>query len=140
MTETKTEELLPAVLDAFTTSYPKRSLAEAELVYGPELTTSSYPLQYLLRGKYKASKTIRWWQANQMVASGTTPSGTPAGFGERYGKWEQEVRDSDEGYMEGPLQDIMEDTPLVSFVRASDTPCEGRDERTLTPGYPQSSA
>ena len=131
MTEIKAEELLPAVLDAISTRYPARSLAEAKLVYGPELTTPSHSLQYMLRGHHDAKDVIRWWQVNQAVSSGTTPAGTDAGFGERHRKYEKRVKDLDEQYAEGPLEDLMECTPLVSARRPSDTLSERRRAQTL---------
>jgi hypothetical protein len=109
-----TIELLPAVLDNLSAAYPERSLAEARRVYGPQLTTASHPLRYLLRGTHPTSDVTRWWQVNQMVSSGTTPAGTPADFGERHGSWSKRVKDQDLAYEEGSLEDLTIQTPLVS--------------------------
>jgi hypothetical protein len=119
VTEIKIKALLPAVLQGVSKPYPERSLTEAELVYGPELTTPSHSLQYLLRGSHPTSDVVRWWQANQMVSSGTTPAGTPAGFGERYGKWANRIRELDEQYIELPLEEVMPYSPLVSAHETS---------------------
>jgi hypothetical protein len=120
MNEIKVEALLPAVLGA-SKPYPQRSLIEAELVYGPELTTPSHSLQYLMRGSHPASDVVRWWQANQMVSSGTTPAGTAAGFGDRYGKWANKIKELDEQYNEGPLDEIMSYHSLVSASSSLET-------------------
>lgn len=105
---------LPAVLDDSLTPYSERGTREARRVYGPQLTTSFYPLQYLLRGSFPTADVTRWYQANQMVCSGTTPAGTPADFGEKHGSWSRRVKEMEVEYMEGSLENILVYQPLVS--------------------------
>ena len=113
-TDTNIPEMLPAVLEDIQTSYPERSITEARRVYGPQLTTAFHPLRYLLQGSFPTSDVIRWYQANQMVCSGTTPAGTLADFGERHGSWSKRVKEQKTEYVEKSLSEVLVYTPLVS--------------------------
>jgi hypothetical protein len=106
--------MLPAVLDDIQTSYPERTLTEARRVYGPQLTTAFHPLRYLLQGSFQTADVTRWYQANQMVCSGTTPAGTEADFGERHGSWSKRVKEQSTEYVEKSLSEVLVYTPLVS--------------------------
>jgi len=107
---------LPAVLDEPHTSCSERGLVQARRVYGPQLTTPFHSIRYLLRGCLSTADVTRWYQANQMVCSGTTPAGTPADFGERHGNWSKKARDMEAEYVEQSIEDILIYTPLVSVI------------------------
>jgi hypothetical protein len=112
--DTSIPEMLPAVLDDRSTSYPERTLTEARRIYGPQLTTAFHRLRYLLQGSFETADITRWYQGNQMVCSGTTPAGTPADFGERHGSWSKRVKEQSTEYVESSLDEILVYTPLVS--------------------------
>jgi hypothetical protein len=113
-TDTSIPEMLPPILEDIQTSYPERSIKEARRVYGPQLTTAFHPLRYLLQGSFPTADVARWYQANQMVCSGTTPAGTAADFGERHGSWSKRVKEQKTEYVERSLEEILVYTPLVS--------------------------
>ena len=113
-TITSIPEMLPAVLEDLQTPYPERSLSEARRVYGPQLTTAFHPLRYLLQGSFQTADVTRWYQANQVVCSGTTPAGTAADFGERHGSWSKRVKEQSTEYVEKSLSEVLVYTPLVS--------------------------
>ena len=113
-TDRSIPQMLPAVLDDIQTPYPERIITEARRVYGPQLTTAFHPLRYLLQGSFPTVDITRWYQANQMVCSGTTPAGTEADFGERHGSWSKRVKDQSTEYVEKSLSDVLVYTPLVS--------------------------